>query len=95
LLASRLITSQKLINSLVHQWNQLKRPKPGVVACPADSGRDVVAFLSYPNGRHVTVVTDYSGCVLASNGDIAGRYDRHLWHELLKLTPNRLGKATW
>lgn len=87
LLSVRLITNQKLISSLVQQWDALKRPKPGATTCGGESGRNVVAYLSYPNGRRVTTATQYSECWVATNGDIGGRYDRHLWHELLKLTP--------
>lgn len=95
LLSSRLITDQKLISSLVQQWDELERPGPGAVACPNDQGRVVTALLSYPNGRHVTVATSYTGCEWASNGDVAGVYNRHLWHELVKLTPRQPGKPTW
>lgn len=95
LIDSHLITAQKLINRLVRKWDALKRPNPGPEACANDQGRAVVAFLSYPNGRHVTIVTQYSGCEWATNGDVTGTFNRHLWHQLLELTPSPPGHPTW
>lgn len=95
LIDSRLITNQMLISGLVRQWDQLERPPDKAFACPSDQGRNVVAFLSYPDGRQVTVVTSYGGCWWADNGDVAGMYNHHLWHQLVTLTPGPPGRTTW
>lgn len=80
LVRSRLLTNPALVTELVGQFNQLPPFPPGVFACPADNGSQIVALLAYPNGNHVTIMFELTGCQTATNGDlvrVANGYGTH------------------
>ncbi|MGD0386993.1 MAG: carboxypeptidase-like regulatory domain-containing protein [Solirubrobacteraceae bacterium] len=73
-----LVSDGGLIAHLVDEFDALPPyPKAGLF-CPLDDGSQVLALLTYPGGRRVTVALDETGCNRVSNGDvvrIASGYD--------------------
>jgi hypothetical protein len=70
LLRSSLRSNRRLIRKLVREFDRLPPFAPGAVACPADSGSQIVALLAYPNGRAVRISVGLSGCASVTNGDV-------------------------
>jgi hypothetical protein len=69
LVASRLVTSAGVVRQLVGEFDRLPRLH-GVVACPMDDGSQIVALVSYPAGRRVTISVGLTGCRLVTNGSV-------------------------
>lgn len=66
---STLLTTPSLLKRLVAEFDRLPRP-PLNVNCPEEVGSEVVAHLSYHDGRRVTIRVGLTGCVLVSNGHL-------------------------
>jgi hypothetical protein len=60
----------RLEQLLVSEFGRLPRFAPGAIACPMDDGSQIVALLSYPGGRSVSVSVGLSGCTRVTNGDV-------------------------
>jgi hypothetical protein len=69
LVRSVLIGTRSTVTTLVAELDQLP-PFKGSYACPNDDGSQVVALLTYPNGRRVTVVAHLRGCSPVANGSV-------------------------
>jgi hypothetical protein len=63
------VHSASTIRELVAELDRLPQ-LVGPVACPFDDGSQIVAHLSYRDGRAVTIGIDLTGCNLVTNGDL-------------------------
>lgn len=72
LIRQRLVGGGRAVRGLVRQFDALRPFPPGVyaVACPADDGSQILAFLAYPSGHRVTISVGLTGCNLVTNGDV-------------------------
>jgi hypothetical protein len=69
LVASRRLESRRLVRRLVREFDRLPALR-GVVACPNDDLSQIIALLSYPAGRLVSINVGLSGCALVTNGSV-------------------------
>ncbi len=75
---SLLVNDGGLIAHLVDEFDALPPYPKGGLFCTLDDDSQVLALLTYPGGRRVTVALDETGCNRVSNGDvvrIASGYD--------------------
>jgi hypothetical protein len=67
---SRLLTGERLVTSLVDEFDALPPYPKASLFCGLDDGSQVLALLAYPGGRQVTVALDETGCNRVTNGDV-------------------------
>lgn len=93
---SRLLTTEHaLIVRLARELDALPPLRPGLFACPADDGSEVVAMFAYAPHDNVTVAFETSGCARVSNGDLvrSASAAQPLHTELSNLTAPLTGDA--
>jgi hypothetical protein len=64
-----LITNAATVASLVRGFDRLPSAS-GTFNCPLDDGSEIVALLTYPHGRMVTISVHLRGCQMVTNGDL-------------------------
>jgi hypothetical protein len=69
LVRAALVTSRTTVASLVQAFDRLPAGT-GTFSCPVDDGSAVVALLSYPHGRVLTISVGLRGCQVVTNGDL-------------------------
>jgi hypothetical protein len=69
LLRSALVTSRTTVASLVQDFDRLPAAT-GTFNCPVDDGSAIVALLTYPHGRALTISVGLRGCQSVTNGDL-------------------------
>jgi hypothetical protein len=67
---SRLLTGERLVTSLVDEFDALPPYPKASLFCGDDDDSQVLALLAYPGGRQVTVALDETGCNRVTNGDV-------------------------
>ncbi len=99
---ARLLDRAGLVAQLVRRFDGLPRAPRGVF-CPADDGSEILALVSYPNGRQVQISVALTGCEGVTNGSVnrtAAGYARHprrgprLLAQLERLVDGRDSAAT-
>lgn len=79
LVHARLLDRAGVVAQLVRRFDRLPRA-PRTVFCPADDGSEILALVSYPNGRQVQISVALKGCEGVTNGSVnrtAAGFGRH------------------
>jgi hypothetical protein len=71
---STLVTNRKTVHRLVRGLNALPTVPPGVIACPADNGSEIVVYAMYKKSATRIVHVELSGCLIARRRDLV-RWD--------------------
>jgi hypothetical protein len=69
LVRSTLVTHRAAVGRLVRAFDRLPAAT-GTFNCPVDDGSAIVALLTYPHGRAVTISVRLRGCQSVTNGDL-------------------------
>lgn len=64
-----LITNSATVTGLVRGFDRLPSAS-GTFHCPLDDGSEIVALLTYPHERTVTISVGLRGCQTVTNGDL-------------------------
>jgi hypothetical protein len=70
LVRARLLDRAGLVTQLVKRFDGLPLAPRGAVSCPADDGSEIVALVSYPGGREVSISVGLRGCLQVTNGSV-------------------------